>query len=405
MSAKKVLVLGGSFGGLNAALELKKRLGDRAEVNVLSRDPRFVFIPSLPWVAMGWRRLERVSLDLASLLTPRGVVFEHATATRIDAAKQEVTAGGRVFPYDYLLVATGSENDWAAVPGLGPAGGHTHSILTPEDAVAAREAVGRLLAAESGSIVIGNAPGASCLGPPYELAFILDRALRRLRKRHRFTISFVTCEPSLGHFGVGGMGAVRRLIEDEFADRDIEARVDAAVAGVTPDAVELKDGSRLQQTFAMIVPAFLGVKPVREAEGLANPRGFIPVDGAYRHGRYRNVFAAGVAIAIPSPFKTAVPVNVPKTGHMTEEMALVAAHNLAVEVTGEGSPRSDEALSVICIADMGDTGIYLSARPLLPPRDHLVHKKGRWARWLKVLFERYYLARLRWGLPRAGFGW
>lgn len=215
----------------------------------------------------------------------------------------------------------------------------------------------------------------------------------------------MTCEPFLGHFGVGGFGAARRLLEDEFADRDIEWRVDAAVAGVTPDAVELKDGTRLEQTFAMIVPAFLGAKPVREAEGLANLRGFVPVDGAYRHARFRNVFAVGVAVAIPSPFKTAVPVNVPKTGHMTEEMASIAAHNLAVEIAGGGSARSDEALSLVCVADLGDTGIYLSASPLLPPRDHLFHKKGPWARGLKVIFERYYLARVRFGLPRAGFGW
>ena len=53
---KRVVVLGGSFAGLTAAFELKRKLGSSAEVTVISRDPRFVFIPSLIWVVPGWRR-------------------------------------------------------------------------------------------------------------------------------------------------------------------------------------------------------------------------------------------------------------------------------------------------------------------------------------------------------------
>jgi sulfide:quinone oxidoreductase len=48
----KVVVLGGSFGGLTAALELKRLLGKEAEVTVVSDDERFVFLPSLPWLIM-----------------------------------------------------------------------------------------------------------------------------------------------------------------------------------------------------------------------------------------------------------------------------------------------------------------------------------------------------------------
>jgi len=61
--------------------------------------------------------------------------------------------------------------------------------------------------------------------------------------------------------------------------------------------------------------------------------------------------------------------------------------------------------SVICIADGGDTGFYLAASPLLPPRNKLTHREGKWARLMKVAFEKYYMASLRYGLPGADFGW
>ena len=49
---QKVVILGGSFGGLTAAFELKRLLGKEAEVIVVSDDDRFVFLPSLPWLIM-----------------------------------------------------------------------------------------------------------------------------------------------------------------------------------------------------------------------------------------------------------------------------------------------------------------------------------------------------------------
>ncbi len=52
-SRKRVVVVGGSFGGVNAAYELRCRLPQDAEITVISRDAEFTFIPSLPWVIMG----------------------------------------------------------------------------------------------------------------------------------------------------------------------------------------------------------------------------------------------------------------------------------------------------------------------------------------------------------------
>ncbi len=69
----RIVVLGGSFGGLTAAFELKRLLGKNADVTVVSGDDRFVFLPSLPWLIMGWRKPEDISLKVSDILKPKGI--------------------------------------------------------------------------------------------------------------------------------------------------------------------------------------------------------------------------------------------------------------------------------------------------------------------------------------------
>jgi sulfide:quinone oxidoreductase len=89
---------------------------------------------------------------------------------------------------------------------------------------------------------------------------------------------------------------------------------------------------------------------------------------------------------------------------MTELMARTAALNIAAEA--HGTPTCDgSSLPSTCIADAGDTAFYLAADPFLPPRNTVTVKRGRWARYLKLAFERYYLARIRHDLPPLHFGW
>ncbi len=116
--------------------------------------------------------------------------------------------------------------------------------------------------------------------------------------------------------------------------------------------------------FAMIAPPFKGVPAVMP---LGNPRGFIPADKNYRHTKYKNIFAVGVAMAIAPPEATPVPTGVPKTGYMTVKMAKMAAATIASDITGKTPPRAD-ALGVVCLMDRGNTAAIMKAYPVLPPR-------------------------------------
>ncbi|MCL5735235.1 MAG: FAD-dependent oxidoreductase [Actinobacteria bacterium] len=407
MAAKhRIVVVGGSFGGVNAAYKLRHKLGDRAEITLISAEPDFTFIPSFPWVIMGWRNPASLRVPLAGPLRRRQINFVHDQATAIDPQEQTVaTKSGRSFYYDHLVMATGSDLDWSNVVGSDPANGFVQTCFTVEQATNARETLRRFLASGGGRALIGINPGASCGGPAYEIAMTLDTHLRRQRRRHLFDIQFVTAEPFLGHFGVNGIGNMSRMMEDEFRTRHLNWTANAALTSIEPGKATLADGTELLADFALLIPAFYGAQVVRDVDGLGNPRGFIPTDRQLRSTRYPNIYAVGVSVAIAPPAPTQVPVGVPKTGDMTEEMASRAATNIAAEVTGRGQMVDGLLLPVICVADAGDIAMYISADPFLPPRNKVVLKRGRSYHYLKVAFERYYIQKIRYDLPTTHFGW
>ena len=402
-STKRIVIVGGSFGGINTAYALRRKLRNRVEITLISREAEFTFIPSLPWVILGWRDPAHLQVPLAGPLARRGIRFVHGDALELHPDRAELRTAGESFPYDYLVVASGAELDYAAVPGIGP-DAHTRSTFTTADALAAREALARTLRLDRGRIVVGAAPGASCIGPAYEIAMQIDTALRRVRRRHRFQVEFVTPEPFVGHFGVGGIGKSGRMFEDEFAERHIEGSVNASIVEARADRLLLADGTEHPFDFGLVIPAFRGSPFVQGAAGLANPRGFVTVTPELRSTKFDNIYAVGVAIAITPPAPTPVPVAVPKTGGMTDLMAQAAAHNIAADVTG-GSKVDGLTLAASCIADAGDTAFWLRADPFLPPRNRVQYKRGKWAHYLKAAFESYYLARIRNDWPPLEFGW
>ena len=391
----RIVVLGGSFGGLTAALELKRLLGNNAEVTVVSEDDRFVFLPSLPWLIMGWRKPEDITLKVSDILKPKNIDFIHEPAKQIDPDASKVTTSSKQLAYDYLVISTGPHLAFDEIPGLGPDKGYTACTFTLDHAVKTG-ATWRSVLENPGPIVLGSSQMVSCFGPSYELAFEMDAELRRRKMRHKVPILYLTSEPYLGHMGVGGLGNSKTFMEHEFADRDIKPLVSQAIQEVAPGEIRLKDGNKIPFKLAMIAPPFKGVPAVMP---LGNPRGFVPVDKNYRHTKHKNIFAIGVAIAIAPPEATPVPTGVPKTGFMTVKMAKTAAATIVSDVIGKTPPMADE-LGVVCLMDMGNTAALMKAYPVLPPRQSSYMKKAIWAKWMKLGFEKYFLWKMKRGLSQ-----
>ncbi len=390
---KKIVVLGGSFGGLTAAFEMKRLLGKEADVTVISNDDRFVFLPSLPWLIMGWRKPEDITLKVSDILKPKGIEFIHEAAMQVDPETGKVKTNTKEIAYDYLVISTGPFLSFEEIPGLGPDNGYTDCTFDLDHAIKAGQAWRKIIETP-GPVVIGSAQMVSCFGPSYELAFEMDAELRRMKMRPKVPIIYITSEPYLGHMGVGGLGNSKRFFEDEFAERDIKSIVSQAIEEVTPGEISLKDGTKIPFRLAMIAPPFKGVPAVAP---LGNPRGFIPVDRRYRHKKHKNIFAVGVAMAIAPPEQTPVPTGVPKTGFMTVKMAKTAAATIFSDVRGT-TPPAEREIDVMCVMDMGNTAAFMKAAPVLPPRQESVTKKGIWAKWLKVGFEKYFLWKMKNGM-------
>ena len=389
----RIVVLGGSFGGLTAAFEVKRLLGKQADVTVVSDDDKFVFIPSLPWLAMGWRKAADITVPIRPVLERKGITFIHEKAKGVDADASKVITETREIPYEYLVVSTGPHLAFEEVPGLGPDKGHAECIFTLDQAERANKAWNKFLE-DPGAVVTGSVQGVSCFGPPYEYAFEIDEELRKRKMRHKVPIIFVTSEPYIGHFGIGGLRNSKRMMEDEFAKRDIKIIANSAVQEIVPGEVTLKDGLRIPFKLSMFAPAMKGVPAVAH---LGNPRGFIPVDGRYRHTKYKNIFAVGVTVAIAPPEQTPVPTGVPKTGFMTVKMAKTAARAVAADISGN-LPPEEMPIDVLCLMDMGNTAAYMKAAPVLPPRQESVFREGRWFQWGKVAFEKYFLNKMKHGI-------
>jgi sulfide:quinone oxidoreductase len=395
----RIIIVGGSFGGLTTAFDLRRLLPrGKHEIILISKERRFTFIPALPWVTMGQKSIDDISFDLEHPLRSKGIEFVETAITKVDPITKCVYAGNESYDYDYLVVATGHRSANEAVPGLGPFDGPGHSLMSSMEAEEARDAWSDFIS-DPGPMVIGCAPGASCLGPAYEFLFESHHVLKKQLLAHKAPIVFITPEPYLGHFGVGGFGNIRQFMESELEKRDIRYHTSTAISRITENVVETSDGRVFESHFSLIIPPLAGISAIADSLELGNPKGFIPVNSEFRHKDFDNIYAVGVAVAMPPVEETPVPVNFPKTAHMTEQMAKIAARNIAADILG-GAKFSDH-LMVECIMDMGDEAVHMVADPVRPPRNVSTMSKGRRWLWAKHFFANYYLWKIRRGATRT----
>lgn len=395
---KRVIILGGSFAGLTAAFQLKRKLKNEAEIVVISRTDRFWFIPSLIWVPFGRRNREQISFELKPALERKRIVFYNETAQKIFPEKNTVTTDKRELIYDYLVIATGPAYNFQLLRGLGPKDGYTHSVCNIHEAEECQKAWKEFIK-DPGPIVIGATQFASCFGAAYEVIFNVEHQLRKLKIRDKVpSITYLTAEPFLSHFGIGGMFGSRPMIEAFFKFRGISAITNAEIKEIQPNKILLKDGREVPFKFAIIIPPFVGQDVVRNSEGIGNEKGFVEVDNYYRHKKYKNIFAAGVAAVVPSPGPTPIPIGVPKTGYMSEVMAEYAAKNIIADIKGKkNKAKPFETITPLCIMDAGDMEVFIVGTNMFPPRKFNALIPNIFGDWMKVLFEKYYLWRMRTG--------
>jgi sulfide:quinone oxidoreductase len=399
-----IVIMGAGLSGAIMAYELKEQLRREDKLTVVTKDPLYHFVPSNPWVPVGWRTRENLEIDLAPTFARKGIGFRPSAVTKVSPKDNMLElADGSSVKYDYLIIATGPELAFDEIEGFGP-DGYTNSICHIDHAERAA-ANFEAFCKNPGPIVIGAAQGASCFGPAYEFTLILETELRRRKIRDRVPMTFVTSEPYVGHLGLDGVGDTKGLLESELRERHIKWMTSTRVKKVEPGKMiveEIADDGAVKATkelpfgYAMMLPAFRGIAPLRGIEGLVNPRGFVIVDKHQQNPAYPNVFSVGVCVAIPPVGPSPVPCGVPKTGFMIESMVTATARNLGQILRG-GKPTFQGTWNAVCLADFGDSGIAFVAQPQIPPRNVNWSSSGKWVHAAKIGFEKYFIRKMRKG--------
>ncbi|HET20423.1 MAG TPA: NAD(P)/FAD-dependent oxidoreductase, partial [Chromatiales bacterium] len=389
-----IVILGAGIGGMPAAYEARELLGKEHQVTVINAVDYFQFVPSNPWVAVGWRTRDEITFPIEPYLKRKGIDFIASAVNKIDADQNTLHLdNGNTVKYDYLIITTGPKLNFGAIEGGGPHGGHTQSVCTVDHSEQAYQDFQKLCE-NPGPVIVGAFQGASCYGPAYEYVFILDAALRKKKLRDKVPMFFVTAEPYIGHLGLGGVGDSKGMLEAELRMHDIKwicnARTTKVEAGkMHVEELDIMQGNvvkthELPFNHSMMLPPFRGVDAVAAlGEGAVNPGGFVLIDEHQRNPKFKNIYSAGVCVAIPPVEATPVPVGAPKTGYMIESMVTAIVHNIEQELKGE-QPTHKGTWQAICLADMGDRGAAFIALPQIPPRNVNWFAKGKWVHLAKI---------------------
>jgi sulfide:quinone oxidoreductase len=376
-----IVIMGAGIGGMPMAYDMRKRARKEDKITVVSNVDYFQFVPSNPWVAVNWRKRDDIAFPIAPYLEKKGIDFVPVGVKRVHPQDNRLELNdGRSLSYDYLVIATGPKLAFEEVEGLGP-DGHTQSVCHVDHAVKAGQAWESFVT-DPGPIVVGAVQGASCYGPAYEFAMIMDTDLRKRKIRDKVPMTYVTAEPYIGHLGLGGVGDSKGLLESAMRDRHIKwitnakvTKIEAGKMHVTEydDMGKEKRTHELPFKYSMMLPAFKGIDAVFGIEGLTNPRGFVLVDQ-----------------------QTPVPTGAPKTGYMIESMVEATAENIRAQIDGK-EPSATATWNAVCLADFGDTGAAFVALPQIPPRNVNYFVEGKWVHLAKVAFEKYFMRKMKKG--------
>lgn len=331
----RVVIAGGGVAGLEAALALKDRAGDRVEVEMCSPREDFVYRPFA--VAAPYGRTRPLRYGIPGIAERCGIRFRLASIVSVDAeAREAKTHDGEKVGYDYLIIACGARALWA-VPGTVPFWG-----VVEEGGV---QGVVRELRDGALRKVIFTMPGISSWAlPVYELALLGGAELAKagIAGTH---LSIVTPEEApLQLFG----RRASEEVSDLLAEREIEVVTGTHPVKFEDGLLTVAPGDAIEAEAVVSLPRLEG----RRIDGVPHGEdGFIAVDG---HGWVRgldHVLAAGDVTNYPV-----------KQGGVATQQADVAVEALAAAIgIGEEPKPFDPILRGVLWT--GAEPRYLYGRP------------------------------------------
>lgn len=326
----RVLVIGGGWGGLAAAAELR-RLAPELDVTLLEPNSRFFSLPLSNKLLAGQIDASRLYRDYASAAVRHGYRWVRAAVTAIDRDQRQVHTDAGRFAYDWLVLATGVRHDYSAWFGNDLAAAREASerygagFLAGDDIPALKR---RIDGFPGGDLLLTIPPGPyRCAPAPYERA----SAIAHVFKQRKIKGRVILLDPGPGILGF------RQL----FADRYPEHITHVTHANVTQVDLAAKvvhtEFDQYRFDDAILMPPQQAHDLVRQAgltglDSAGKPTGWAAQDPLHLHAvGDERIFMVGDLLGPVSPLFG----YYTKTGHMAVRLGTIAAAEIAARARGE----------------------------------------------------------------------
>ncbi|HET7478599.1 MAG TPA: NAD(P)/FAD-dependent oxidoreductase [Rubrobacteraceae bacterium] len=334
----RILILGGGFAGYTAAKSLCKMTRHRDDVGVMviSRENYFTFWPMLAGCISSDIDTKNVAQPLRRALIQHGASFRRAEVESIDFERQIVTAEGREFPYDHLVLALGAEPAYFGIPGVEQ---HAISIRGIGAAEEIRNRVieryeeatlstGEVSDARLTFVIIGG--GATGVEVASELHALVHDILAPDYPNinpHRVKIVLVDSnEQVLKELDP----ALRRTARKKLADLQIQVLNKVKAKEITSDKVVLSDGKEIATENAIWTAGARASEKLDDIDLPSDERKGLKTDRYMRVEGYENVWGIGDCAMTVEEDGTPVPPN----AQAAVQEGRVVARNILASIDG-----------------------------------------------------------------------
>ncbi len=350
LSRTKVLVLGGGFAGVEAAIYLKKQ---DLDVTLVSDRDYFYIYPTSIWIPTGDVTREDVSVPLDKLAMKHGFELIIDPVTKLEADQKKVTLqSGRILDdYPYMVVALGQ--DKMQHKGME----HTLSICgKPEEATALYDRIDSLIVKGEGKISMGfggNPKDTSAVrgGPAFEVLFNVHTYLKKKGLRDKFELTFFAPMEKPGQ----KMGEKALVMMDKmFKMTNIDKKVGSKITTFEEDGIVFEDGTKIESDLTMFISAGTGHSIIADSGLPLSDAGFVVTNEYNEIEGFDGVYAIGDSASLMGPDWRA------KQGHVAEVMAKNVAYNILNHAQNIDSKRSYmEHLNILCVMDTGNGAAFV----------------------------------------------
>ncbi len=323
-----IVIIGGGFGGLEAAFTLKEQLGDRGKITVVDKSRFHAFLPSIHEISSGKISSHSIQIPLETILKPAGMSFVNDRVSRIEPREHKVVLdGNEALHYDYLVLSSGAENDFFNIAGAQKYSCHFRTIA---DAECIRDNIAELLANQPRPLHVvlagGGTEGVEVAGE------VLDRIIE---SGHEFELASGDITISLieGREQIlpGFPPAVRDYAAHYLAKRRVKLITGQRITDVKQGSLVLGADGKIP--FSLLIWTG-GIKPSRLIRELPLPKdkdGWLVVTPQLNSPDDEAVYGVGDVVSIVGSDGT-VPLQ--RLAYHAQDQAIVAALNIVARTQG-----------------------------------------------------------------------